>query len=542
MNGTLRVVAIKQTSLALSYRTRVRILFYIVWFILLLGLPGLSVSCTDPDPFVPVTESPQFKGSPHQTLCKPYETHVLSWNTVANSHTYAIEINGTVVLRVPHESSKLMTQEVVLPPLENSETYTCVIYAESGFNRVAGSSVVLHYPPVIKGLRLQNFCKHGFRAQWGIQTTHPFLYQHFEYEVYVGSENPPTNRVAVVSQLEYRSPDELYTGQYIQIRPVLNDTCVGELGEIVEIAPQEFPVHYELTDSFNQAESGPGGEPFPFSLPLGVHTQENRIYVVDSGMNGFLVLDTDKHLLWERLGISGFTGGTVCIPQCVNLGPLGIDVDMDGNSYVVDVGDRMIRKYNSTGQLIMSWGGKGEQPGQFLYPARLVVHSALNRVYVTDSDRSRIQYFSLDGNYLGYWDNQRDSEAPYGGFDLALAPESQTLFCTDTTYHRVHAYDLDGNPKYLIANSPKDEFPLEHPGSLAVDPCERVIFIGDPVDQSIQIRQLDGTFLYIFPVLPTVEDQESFVLGMDLSLDQDLCLYIADAYGLTIKKYCPIWE
>jgi len=87
--------------------------------------------------------------------------------------------------------------------------------------------------------------------------------------------------------------------------------------------------------------------------------------------------------------------------------PQGLDLDADGNVYVVDCENHRIQKWelddSDHQRYAFSWGGLGRGPGQFLYPLYLAVDDAYNAVHITDPLNNRIQVFDKDGNFRYEW-------------------------------------------------------------------------------------------------------------------------------------------
>jgi len=74
-----------------------------------------------------------------------------------------------------------------------------------------------------------------------------------------------------------------------------------------------------------------------------------------------------------------------------------------GDLYVTDgYGNSRVHRFTHTGNLIQSWGEPGEEPGQFNLPHSIWYHSD-GRLFVCDRENSRVQIFSLLGEYLGGW-------------------------------------------------------------------------------------------------------------------------------------------
>ncbi len=81
--------------------------------------------------------------------------------------------------------------------------------------------------------------------------------------------------------------------------------------------------------------------------------------------------------------------------------PIGISTDEDNNVYVVDSGNSQIKKFDSNGKLLLSWGKAGFDTGQFIHPSGIFVGEKY--VYVADTGNARIQMFDKQGNFIYAW-------------------------------------------------------------------------------------------------------------------------------------------
>ncbi len=77
---------------------------------------------------------------------------------------------------------------------------------------------------------------------------------------------------------------------------------------------------------------------------------------------------------------------------------VSIDVDDEGNIYVLDIKERHIKVFNSDGRLMRIIGRKGQGPGEFQRPYTVQI-TAQNDVVVWDVMIQRLHFFSLDGEY-----------------------------------------------------------------------------------------------------------------------------------------------
>ena len=64
-------------------------------------------------------------------------------------------------------------------------------------------------------------------------------------------------------------------------------------------------------------------------------------------------------------------------------GPMGIDVDREGNVFVVDENNERIQKFTAEGDFLAVWGSLGTDEGQFISPVGVAVDGEGN-VFVSD--------------------------------------------------------------------------------------------------------------------------------------------------------------
>jgi len=76
-----------------------------------------------------------------------------------------------------------------------------------------------------------------------------------------------------------------------------------------------------------------------------------------------------------------------------------LTIDDDQNIWIVDSLNDRIKKYNSSGQLLLVFGTEGKNNGQFYTPIGICYFKG--NIYVTDA--GRVQVFDKNGKYLRTW-------------------------------------------------------------------------------------------------------------------------------------------
>jgi DNA-binding beta-propeller fold protein YncE len=83
--------------------------------------------------------------------------------------------------------------------------------------------------------------------------------------------------------------------------------------------------------------------------------------------------------------------------------PTNLALAADGSMYVSDgYGNSRVHRFAPDGELLLSWGEPGSEPGQFNLPHGIGVDGE-GRVFVADRENSRIQIFSPDGEFIDEW-------------------------------------------------------------------------------------------------------------------------------------------
>ena len=175
---------------------------------------------------------------------------------------------------------------------------------------------------------------------------------------------------------------------------------------------------------------------------------EDHVYCVERETHIIRKFTADGQLLMT-LGTPeqpGAEGEPFNLPTDLALGP-------DGEMFISDgYGNACIHKYSPDGKLMKSWGTPGDGPGEFNLPHCVWVDPR-NRVMVADRANNRIQFFTLNGEYIEEW----------GDF---LQPDTIYIDANDIVYiaeldQRITILTLDGEVLSQWGNKRGSEVPGE---------------------------------------------------------------------------------
>ena len=259
--------------------------------------------------------------------------------------------------------------------------------------------------------------------------------------------------------------------------------------------------------------------------------------------------------------------------------PRAIAIDSIDNIYVVDSGNSLIKKFDSTGKLLLSWGSFGSGNGQFRNPSGILVDQKY--VYIADTGHAQIQKFDKNGNFVLAWGTY--GEVP-GMFHtpIALAEDRNgDIFVLDSGTNKIQIFDINGKYKgelhpvltnggnftatnsivfdsqnnfYVVTsdtnrilkyNNNKDfinyfgstgteEGRFNNPSSIAVD-STGYIYVADTNNYRIQKFDSDGTFLVSWGSFGTGPRQ--FANPVGLAIDSKNNVYVIDKTNNNIQKF-----
>lgn len=244
--------------------------------------------------------------------------------------------------------------------------------------------------------------------------------------------------------------------------------------------------------------------------------------------------------------------------------PGGIALDAEGNVYVAHSGippskhdgprERdMIAVYTPAGKPLRAWGKFGKGDAEFDSPGGIAIHNG--RVYVADQCNRRVQVFDTQGKLIVKWGSKGFEPGQFGGNPhpkaffagpTFLACDSLgNVFTTEAPLCRLQKFTSDGS--FLLAWGSTEAGPgkfgdyftafeqknMRGPTGICFDAQGRlwVNAIGGRIQQFTE----KGEFLSGFGEEGTGPGQ--FYAPHGLAIDSHGCLYIVDAYNHRVQKF-----
>jgi hypothetical protein len=249
----------------------------------------------------------------------------------------------------------------------------------------------------------------------------------------VFAESP--NRIILLNRGELKLPEKL---------PAAFNGSWGSLGQQATQATPELrncivivDANGKLLESWTEWDRLFQGGRGPHHVKISPYDPDRHVWVVDDLRQQIFKFTNDGKQLVMTLGEAGVAGDDE-----KHFGrPTDIAWLPDGAFFISDgyVNTRVV-KFDKNGTFLMTWGTKGNGPGQFDLPHSIDVDRN-RRVYVADRSNSRIQVFDENGKYLDQWPSIRQ---PYH----IMITADQHLWVADGVTNKFLKYDLNGKLLY----------------------------------------------------------------------------------------------
>jgi len=221
--------------------------------------------------------------------------------------------------------------------------------------------------------------------------------------------------------------------------------------------------------------------------------------------------------------------------------PVGIASDQAGNVYVVDSNNHRIQKFLSSGVFLTEWGSLGEWNGFFQYPAGITVDRD-GTVLVTDTGNNRVQVFTAEGVFLNAWGSSGDGDGEFWYPEGIACDSERNVYVVDYGHHRVQKFDPMGvflakwgkNGGDGSSGTGSGEF--YHPRGIMVDKDDRV-YVVDTENNRVQKFDLNGSYMGEWGSFGSGDG--NFTAPRGIAADGSGNIMVVDEMNHRIQKFSP---
>lgn len=170
-----------------------------------------------------------------------------------------------------------------------------------------------------------------------------------------------------------------------------------------------------------------------------------------------------------------------------------IDIDYEGNLYVVDRRRHQLLKFNGKGEFVKQIGGFGRDEEEFDDPRDVSANSTLN-IFVADYNNNRVVRYDKNLNFL----NTLISKWPepfnfLQVLSVAVSPQGD-LFLLDDAIKRVIKFNRASEPVESFGGIYESFGQLLDPMQVTLDDSQR-LFVSDPAQHAVVVFDYLGNYL-----------------------------------------------
>ena len=260
-------------------------------------------------------------------------------------------------------------------------------------------------------------------------------------------------------------------------------TSVKVNGEHVHGSPFEVQVQtrqYKPVVSFGHFGSVIGR----LNRPWGVAINERNEIAVTDTVNGRVQVFSSNGIYLTSFGKKGYQTGEFLYPSGIAF--------LNDNFIVADCDNHRVQVFTDRGVYLSEFGGKGHLDRHLQKPHGLFLASGAENVVVADRDNDSIKIFFPDGRF------KRKIYRP-GVFTQPLhcVQLGELLVVSAVNEHCIKVFDLEGNFLYKFGKKGDKEGELNEPRCLSVNKIGQLV-ICDAGNHRIQVFEPNGKFIAKF--------------------------------------------
>jgi|GEM_PF-757590 DNA-binding beta-propeller fold protein YncE len=178
-----------------------------------------------------------------------------------------------------------------------------------------------------------------------------------------------------------------------------------------------------------------------------------------------------------------------------------------GRIYISDTNNSRVQVFDNAGRFLFTFGENGKAPGQFLYPYGIAGDRNGN-IYVAELYLGRIQVYDTDGNYLHDFASELTAAGIIQGpGDMVIV--DRTMYVTDINRNKVLLIDLESGELIRQVGMPND---LLAPNGVAVDEAG-YIFVVDTGRQRVVVYDTHGNPVRVINGTPNGHGRGSVLIN-----------------------------
>lgn len=259
------------------------------------------------------------------------------------------------------------------------------------------------------------------------------------------------------------------------------------------------------------------------SLPSDVAiAPDGRIYIVDGGNHRIVVYKANGDFIKE-LGSKGAGVGQF-------YKPLGMTVDKKGRVYVADTGNHRIQVFDHRGSFIKQIAIRDKN--KKIRPVDVALSVSMKTLYVTGNNNHKVMLYSAEGKKLTQWGKKGNNPGEFRYPATITVGKDGAVYVVDVLNSRVQIFEINGKLRTTVGSWGVSPGKLFRPKGVALDENEK-IYITDSYMDVIEVFDNKTQFSHL---LSSNNQINKFVTAAGVIINNNR-IYIAEMLKNKVSVY-----
>ena len=175
-------------------------------------------------------------------------------------------------------------------------------------------------------------------------------------------------------------------------------------------------------------------------------------------------------------------------------GPYGIAFNSRGEAVISEVGGARVSIFNKRGQMIRTFGSRGDSPHQMKFPAGIAI-DGIDNIYV--SSWHKLQKFTSSGELIKCVGQEGRKEGEFDDPRGVTLYNNQVYYVCDCDNHRIQVFDLDLNFVRSIGSCGTGRGEFDAPHDVKFDTAGNM-YVAEWGNKRVQVMDISGHFIRSF--------------------------------------------
>ena len=212
--------------------------------------------------------------------------------------------------------------------------------------------------------------------------------------------------------------------------------------------------------------------------------------------------------------------------------PCGVALDSEGNILVTD-SNHHIQRFHRNGKFLSAIGIKGSGPLQFTYPQDIIFNTTNNKIYIVD-ENNRVQVLNSDLTFSNTFGRPGSDKGQFYNPTGIACDSTGKVYVVDACNHRIQVFTAEGKFLRMFGRYGQGKGELKRPLGIAIDPKD-IIYVSELSNDRVSVFTSEGQFITSFGTHG--KEVGKFDIPVGLAVDNTGVIYVADRQNDRIQVF-----